>query len=411
MAEVVSRPDWAVGNNEFYKHLLDNLYDGVYFVDRDRRITYWNRAAEELTGFSADEVVGRCCFDNLLNHTDHCGEQLCHGRCPLHFTIEDGVSREADVFLCHKQGHRVSVSVRAAPIYDDQGCIVGAIEIFSDNTAKLNAQESSARLAQALGKLDSANLQLRKELGDRQRAEEALMRAEKLASAGRMAATIAHEINNPIAAVMNILYILREKETLDEATRELLGVAEEELRRVASISRTTLGFYRGQTTLSTVSAAKILDEVLEMYSRKLQESSIRVEKQYAPESFLLANEGELRQVFSNLISNAIDASREGGKIRLRVRPCRSWSKTNRAGLRISVADYGQGIAPENLQNVFEPFFTTKESVGTGLGLWVSSTIVQKHHGRIRVRSVPDRGTVFQVYLPGDHPKAADAMSA
>jgi len=226
-----------------------------------------------------------------------------------------------------------------------------------------------------------------------------------------MAATIAHEINNPIAAVMNILYILREKETLDEATRELLGVAEEELRRVASISLTTLGFYRGQTTLSTVSAAKILDEVLEMYSRKLQESSIRVEKQYAPESFLLANEGELRQVFSNLISNAIDASREGGKIRLRVRPCRSWSKTNRAGLRISVADYGQGIAPENLQNVFEPFFTTKESVGTGLGLWVSSTIVQKHHGRIRVRSVPDRGTVFQVYLPGDHPKAADAMSA
>jgi PAS domain S-box-containing protein len=411
MSKVVTRPEWTVGSDEFYKQLLDNLYDGVYFVDRDRRITYWNRAAEKLTGFSADEVVGRSCFDNILNHVDACGTDLCHGRCPLSFTMEDGCSREADVFLRHKRGHRVSVSVRATPISDDQGRIVGAIEIFSDNSAKLSAQENSVRLEQALGRLDLANAQLRTELVERQRAEEALMRAEKLASAGRMAATIAHEINNPVAAVMNILYMLREKDSLDDGTRELLVLAEEELRRVASISRTTLGFYRGQSKRTQVSAGKVLDEVLEMYSRKLQENSIRLDKCYDVELPVMANEGELRQVFSNLISNAIDASAAGGRIRLRIRSSRLWKDDGGAGLRISVADYGHGIDPQHMPSIFEPFFTTKETVGTGLGLWVSSTIVSKHQGHIRVKSLPNRGTVFQVYLPIQPADSTNAVPA
>jgi signal transduction histidine kinase len=319
--------------------------------------------------------------------------------------------REDDVFFRHKLGHRVSVAVRAAPIYDEHGGIAGAIEIFSDNSARLNAQQSQTRLELTLRELDAVNSQLRRELSERQRAEEALMRAEKLASAGRMAATIAHEINNPIAAVMNILYMLRERESLDEGTHELLGLAEEELRRVASISRTTLGFYRGQSTRAKVIVGKLLDEVLDMYSRKLQENSIRVEKHYGDELPVMANDGELRQVFSNLISNAIDASSSGGQIRLRVRPARLWKNSGGAGLCISVADYGQGIDPTHLSSIFEPFFTTKETVGTGLGLWVSSTIVTKHQGRIRVKSAPGRGTVFQIYLPFENSEIAGSLPA
>ena len=130
----------------FYKHLIDNLYDAVYFVDRERRITYWNKAAEQLTGYSADQVVGHCCADNLLVHTDCDGKQLCRDHCPLSLSLENGCAREAEVYLRHQRGHRLPVSVRVTPIYDRQQRIVGAVEVFSDNSSKKMAEQRTAQL-------------------------------------------------------------------------------------------------------------------------------------------------------------------------------------------------------------------------------------------------------------------------
>jgi diguanylate cyclase (GGDEF)-like protein/PAS domain S-box-containing protein len=120
-----------------FKDILDNLYDGVYFVDRDRRIQYWNRAAERITGFSAEEVVGSGCYDNILMHVDDKGRSLCRGMCPLAASIKDGKSREADVFLRHREGHRLPVAVRINPLRDKNGHIIGGVEVFSDSSEKM----------------------------------------------------------------------------------------------------------------------------------------------------------------------------------------------------------------------------------------------------------------------------------
>ncbi|GIW00111.1 sensor domain-containing diguanylate cyclase [Roseiflexus sp.] len=133
-------------DDAFYKQLLDEMHDGVYFVDRHRRILYWNRGAERLSGYSADEVIGRFCGDNLLRHVDECGRRLCTGMCPLAATIRDGQPRQAEVIMHHKQGHRVPVLVRVAPIRDKSDAIVGAVEVFSDNTYQKAALEEIERL-------------------------------------------------------------------------------------------------------------------------------------------------------------------------------------------------------------------------------------------------------------------------
>lgn len=135
-------------NDAFYKHLLDEMYDGVYFVDRHRRILYWNGGAERLSGYSADEVTGRFCGDNLLRHIDECGRRLCTDMCPLAATIRDGQPRQAEVILHHKQGHRVPVLVRVTPIWDEHGEIIGAVEVFSDNSQQKAALEEIERLRQ-----------------------------------------------------------------------------------------------------------------------------------------------------------------------------------------------------------------------------------------------------------------------
>ncbi|UCF31724.1 MAG: sensor domain-containing diguanylate cyclase [bacterium] len=143
----------SLRGDRFYRELLDNLYDGVYFVDRDRKIVYWNRGAERLTGYAADEAVGRSCWDNFLAHMDDRGEKLCQTGCPLTDTLEDGKTRETDVYLYHKQGHRVPVLVRVSPIWNKKGDIIGAVEVFSDNSAKIQSATKIEEL-QELALLD-----------------------------------------------------------------------------------------------------------------------------------------------------------------------------------------------------------------------------------------------------------------
>jgi signal transduction histidine kinase len=236
----------------------------------------------------------------------------------------------------------------------------------------------------------------------RKRAEEALVKSEKLASAGRLAATIAHEINNPLAAVTNLLYLARSEHTLPDAARHHLEQADTELLRVAHITKQTLGFYRDESAPSRFDPADLLDNVLALLETRIKARHLTVEKRYGERVQVLGSTGEIRQVFSNVISNAVEATPPGGSLNIKLGSSCDWRSPAAHGVRITFADAGHGIAHENLVRIFEPFFTTKKDAGTGLGLWVSRQIVDKHGGSIRVRSraVPPRcGTVFSIFLP------------
>ena len=245
---------------------------------------------------------------------------------------------------------------------------------------------------------------------DRKRGEEALRKTEKLAATGRLAASIAHEINNPLEAITNLLYLLSNHADLQEPARSYVEMAEHEVRRIAEITQQTLRFYRQSTLPARTNLSELLDSVLRLHQGRLRNLSITVEKRYDPDTSLYCFAGELRQVFANLIGNAIDAMPAGGRLVLRARRSRDWSEQDsrggRLGVRFQVADTGSGMTPEVRKHIFEPFFTTKEVTGTGLGLWVSSEIVVKHKGSMRVRSHSDKlggqsGTIFELFFPDE----------
>lgn len=236
----------------------------------------------------------------------------------------------------------------------------------------------------------------------RRMAEQALRNSEKLAATGRLAASIAHEINNPMAAVTNVLYLLANHPTLDETAREYTKLAQEELQRVANITRQMLRFYRDSNARAPVNIPELLDSTIALFSRKVQDKRVYIVRRYDDSPGIFGYPGELRQVFSNLLINAVDAVPLGGTITVHVTRGLQWSNGAREGVRILFCDNGSGISSEHIAHIFEPFFTTKEQHGTGLGLWVSHGIVQKHQGEIRVRSSvrPGRsGTCFSIFLP------------
>lgn len=233
-------------------------------------------------------------------------------------------------------------------------------------------------------------------------AEDALRKSEKLAAAGRLAATIAHEINNPLEAVTNLLYILRVSDKWDDKSRGYLAQAEQELARIAHVTRLTLGFYRDTTSPHRMDLPKIVDEVVSLYLPRIQAKNIRLSREYDKTVQVTGLPGEIRQVVSNLVANAIDALPAEGALRIRVQHARVMSNSHRPGGKIVIADTGSGISPAHRKKLFEPFYTTKQDVGTGLGLWVSREIVQKHGGKITLRSsvAPGHsGTVFSIFLP------------
>jgi signal transduction histidine kinase len=236
-------------------------------------------------------------------------------------------------------------------------------------------------------------------------AEEALRNSERLAVAGRMAATIAHEINNPLEVVSNVLYLLKHNHSLDETARQHLKIADEELSRVGQITRTTLGFYRERdTTIVPVNVTELIESILLLYRRRLQSVGVQVDKRVESTANIMAVAGELRQVFSNLIANAIEAlTASGTKLILHVRDSRDWSNPDRRGIRVTIADDGSGMSAATKSSLFQPFFTTKGEKGTGVGLWVSRGIIARHGGSILVRSnIGDvHGTCFSVFLPGN----------
>jgi PAS domain S-box-containing protein len=232
--------------------------------------------------------------------------------------------------------------------------------------------------------------------------EQALRQSEKLAAVGRLASSIAHEINNPLEAITNLVYLAKGSGVSPEAL-EYLESAEVELGRVAQIAAQTLRFHRQTTAQVATDVADLIQSVLTLYRSKLTREDIHLEVKAEPCPPLVCYAGEIRQVFANLIGNALDAMPRGGSLRIRLRPSVEW-RTQRAGVRVTVADSGYGMSPETLKRLYEPFYTTKESIGTGLGLWVSSGITQKHGGTIHVRSTREpshSGTTFQIFFPYD----------
>ena len=335
--------------------------DAIFSTSTDGIITSWNRGAERLYGYRAEEAVGAPVL--LLSPPERRGESERN----RHVLNQGGRLESHQTERMRKDGTRVPILLTVSPLRNAKGKIVGASAVARD----ISAQKQS---------------------------EEAMRRSEKLATAGRLAASVAHEINNPLEAVLNLLYLARNDPSQVET---YLSMAEDEVNRVARLAQQTLGFVRDTNAPSRLNPAKIMDEILLLYSPKLESKRILVSRRYSTSCEIDGYSGELRQLLANLLVNAVDAMDSGGSLQVRVEAGREWSG-GREGVRITVADNGSGIPSESLGRIFEPFYTTKKDTGTGLGLWVSRGIVQKHGGSIRVRSrVNGRrsGTVFSVFLP------------
>jgi PAS domain S-box-containing protein len=248
---------------------------------------------------------------------------------------------------------------------------------------------------------------------DRKRSEEALRKTEKLAATGRLAASISHEINNPLEALTNLLFLLRNFCQLQDPALGYVLMAEHEARRIAEITQQTLRFYRQSTLPARTNVAELLDSVVSLYQVRLNTLNIKIERKYNPDIDLFCFAGELRQVFANLVGNAIDASSDGGRLLVRAWRSQSWKDPAQTGVRFAVADTGCGMEPAVLERIFEAFFTTRDVTGTGLGLWVSHEIITKHRGVVHVRSRAgvhggSTGTVFQLFFPDDSTLTAPA---
>jgi signal transduction histidine kinase len=243
--------------------------------------------------------------------------------------------------------------------------------------------------------------QMRDQLAASQKAEVALRRSEKLAVAGRLALSISHEINNPLASVTNLLYLISLSNSLEEA-KEFGETADAELKRISEIVTQTLRFYREPSKPALVDINEIVNSALTFYKGRLLTTGVVVERDLRECSPILGLPGELRQVVLSLIGNAMDAMEPGGTLRVRAANAREHRNGSRQGIRLSVADTGPGIPPEIRDLLFEPFVSTKGDIGAGLGLWLSSQIVRKHGGIIQVKTrskPPFSGTVFSMFLP------------
>jgi two-component system CheB/CheR fusion protein len=268
-------------------------------------------------------------------------------------------------------GTEVIVSVNATPVRDSSGNVTMAVVTVEDITAMKQAEES-------------------------------LRTSEKLAAVGRMAGTLAHEINNPLDAVNNLVYLLSQDSKLDEHGRECVQLLQRELERMQHIVANTLSFYRDSSSPVQVNLSQVLDSVLTLDARKIDRKQLQVGKCIEGNVPVMGFPGELRQVFLNLVTNAIEATPHRGKLRIHIFPSRQWQKEEVRGVRVVIADNGHGISSEQRSKLFQPFFTTKGEEGTGLGLWVSQGIVRKHQGEIRLRSTTRfgrSGTCFSVFLP------------
>jgi signal transduction histidine kinase len=278
--------------------------------------------------------------------------------------------------LRHREGHLLPIEDSAAPIRDRAGKVIGVVLVFHDASRERSLQE-------------------------------VLRRTEKLATAARLAATVSHEINNPLEAIGNLIFLAKNNPDAPDKVTEQLKLAERELARVSHITRQTLGFYRESASPTSIHLPTLIESVLTLYSNKLQIKQIQIQLALEDCPAITGLAGELQQLVSNIVSNAIDAVPIKGTLKIDASPVKL---ADSELIRLNVEDDGPGIAPENLKRIFDPFFTTKKDLGTGLGLWVCKEIAERHGGRVQVRSKNGnengaRGAIFTVLLPyGENPK-------
>lgn len=342
-----------------FRHLIDAMPMGLLLNDASGKVIYANQAVARLLRRSAEELMS--------------GETSVNAMSPE-------ILKAQLTWTADQQGAAPFEGTLRTPDGTELEILIGVALLNPE--APPETRQFAAFLA---------DLSLQK------KSEQALRQTEKLAVAGRFAASIAHEINNPLEAITNCLY-LATLTNLPADARTYVNLAEKELDRVSQITMQTLRFYRGSTRLDATDVSELLETVLTLLDSRMQRAKIDVKREFRNQNTVIAQSGEVRQVIANLVGNAMDAMLDGGRLRLRTAEGRDWA-TGRRGVVVTVADTGSGMDEATRTRIFEPFFSTKGITGTGLGLWISQEIVAKHHGTLKARSRPGSGTVFRMFLP------------
>lgn len=359
---------------EWFRTTLTSIGDAVIATDENGVVTFLNPVAERLTGTGSKEAIGRPIQDVFPIFNEFTGTASDN---PVSKVIEVGkvVGLANHTVLQNADGRRIPIEDSAAPIRNDKERLIGVVLVFRDVTEERKSQEL-------------------------------LRKSEKLSAAARLSATVAHEINNPLEAVCNLIYIAKLSPELPPSVAEQLTMAEHELARVAHITRQTLGFYRESNDPQPMDLVPVVESVLNLYANKLKAKNIEVKRLLEKCPPVIGVPGELRQAIANLVSNAIDAAPENGNISVGLH-CVQDSGVDQ--IQLLIEDDGPGIASEHLQRIFEPFFTTKKDIGTGLGLYVAREILERHGGTVSVRPLErdsgkgatNAGACFVLTLPCD----------
>jgi PAS domain S-box-containing protein len=366
------RADEIFASEQELRTTLNSIGDGVIVCDVEGRVQLMNPVAEQLTGWSLAEAMN-VPLEQVFEIVHEISRETVENPVAKVKRLQGIVGLANHTVLIRKNGTELHIADSGAPIQDKAGRMTGIVLVFRDVTME-------------------------------RRTQDALLANEKLAVAGRLAATIAHEIHNPLDSVSNLLYLMRTGANGEES-KQFMAMAEQELARVTQISRAMLGLYRESKTPVQVDLREMLQEILLLMERRLTDQGVALHTDL-PASIMVAGfPAELRQVFSNLITNAAEAAGKGGKVWISVSPEAAGTgpggMRTEAGALVQIRDNGPGIPEEVQAQMFQPFFTTKGQQGTGLGLWVSRGIVNKHGGIIRVQSdlsEREHGSVVSVFL-------------
>jgi PAS domain S-box-containing protein len=357
-------------SRESFQITLKSIGDAVVSTDAAGKVSFLNPVAQQLTGWDGRAAHGRLSKEVLLIVDEKTRTEIDD---PVQTVSRSQrvVGLSNHLVLISRSQQEYPIELNAAPIRNDHGQLVGVVIVFRDIT-------------------------------QRRQTEQTLRTSERLAQAGRLSATIAHEIRNPLDTVSNLIYLLRHEKEASAASTQYLAMASDELARIAQITGQLLTFHREAQTPIEVDLADVVQSVLVLHAPQIRRGHIKIEQRLDPARPVRGFPGELRQVFSNLVGNAIDAMPHGGKLILHVHESSLGSDPACKGVRVTVLDTGAGIPLGVRRNLFAPFYTTKGEKGTGLGLWVSRGIIEKHEGTIYLRSSihpGNSGTAFSVFLP------------
>jgi PAS domain S-box-containing protein len=352
--------------------VVDSADDAIISKDLNGIISSWNDGARRMFGYTPEEMVGQPIL-RIIPLELHYEEAAILSRLRAGERVDHFETKRT-----RKDGSTVELSVTISPIRDGTGRVIGASKIARD-------------------------------ISDRRRIERLLIQSEKIAATGRMAAAVAHEINNPLEAVMNLIFLARQNSPPTGKAYQHLKMAEQELERVSHIARQTLGYYRDAGLPTEVFLHELIENVLTIYRSKLLAYKVSVDTQFNDLQKITVSRGEFIQIFSNLIANALDAMPNGGLLQVSIRTLISSAGD---GIQVVIRDTGTGIRADHLGRIFEPFFTTKGDLGTGIGLWVTKQLVEKRSGQLSVVSNTDpgkSGTVVTLFVPFSPPARKESV--